>query len=247
MVIESTDDLPGMLDAVAHSMCLFSAQMCTSVQNIHIPSTGLNTDQGQISADQFAELLVAAIDKKVATGDSAAAINATVQSATTVAQLNALQGQDLPGCEILREAKPYLHPEFPDARTITPLLIQVNDPANPIVQKEHFGPISFLIRHENAHAALSKAASDAKQFGAIASHVYSTSHDFIDQAEIELVDAGASFTVNLTGGMPLNFAAAYSDLHVTGLNPAGNACLADLSFVANRFRRVQARWPQGSR
>jgi hypothetical protein len=40
-----------------------------------------------------------------------------------------------------------------------------------------------------------------------------------------------------------NFAAAYSDYHVTGLNPAGNACLADLAFVAGRFRIVQNRRP----
>ena len=43
--------------------------------------------------------------------------------------------------------------------------------------------------------------------------------------------------------MPINFAAAYSDYHVTGLNPAGNACLADLAFVAQRFRIIQFREP----
>ena len=43
--------------------------------------------------------------------------------------------------------------------------------------------------------------------------------------------------------MPLNFAAAYSDYHVTGLNPAGNASLTDLSFVTGRFRITQSRRP----
>jgi hypothetical protein len=43
--------------------------------------------------------------------------------------------------------------------------------------------------------------------------------------------------------MPINFAAAYSDFHVTGLNPAGNACLSDLAFVTNRFRIVQTKFP----
>ena len=47
----------------------------------------------------------------------------------------------------------------------------------------------------------------------------------------------------MTVPMPINFAAAYSDFHVTGLNPAGNACLSDLAFVANRFRIVQFRAP----
>lgn len=56
--------------------------------------------------------------------------------------------------------------------------------------------------------------------------------------------AGASVACNLHG-MPINFAAAYSDFHVTGLNPAGNACLADLAFVANRFRIVQSKVMRG--
>ena len=43
--------------------------------------------------------------------------------------------------------------------------------------------------------------------------------------------------------MPLNFAAAYSDYHVTGLNPAGNATLTDLAFVASPFRITQSRAP----
>ena len=55
--------------------------------------------------------------------------------------------------------------------------------------------------------------------------------------------AGANLSINLTGAMWINFAAAYSDYHVTGLNPAGNACLADLAFVASRFRIVQRRRP----
>ena len=44
--------------------------------------------------------------------------------------------------------------------------------------------------------------------------------------------------------MPLNFSAAYSDYHVTGLNPAGTATLTDESFIAGRFRIVQSRRPR---
>jgi len=47
--------------------------------------------------------------------------------------------------------------------------------------------------------------------------------------------------------MPLNFAAAYSDYHVTGLNPAGNASLTDAAFVAGRFRVAQMRQPSANR
>jgi hypothetical protein len=60
----------------------------------------------------------------------------------------------------------------------------------------------------------------------------------LDRAQDAFNHAGASVACNLIG-MPINFAAAYSDYHVTGLNPAGNACLTDLAFVTNRFRVVQ--------
>ncbi len=61
--------------------------------------------------------------------------------------------------------------------------------------------------------------------------------------ELAYAQAGAQLTINLTGAMPLNFAAAYSDYHVTGLNPAGNAALTHLAFVANRFCVSQSRRP----
>ena len=43
--------------------------------------------------------------------------------------------------------------------------------------------------------------------------------------------------------MPLNFAAAYSRYHATGLNPAGSASLTNLVFVAGRFCVTQSRRP----
>ena len=62
---------------------------------------------------------------------------------------------------------------------------------------------------------------------------------------INVALAGAAAR-DLTGPMPLNFPAADSDVHVTGLNPAGTASLTDLSFVANRFRIAQVRRPLSS-
>ena len=45
------------------------------------------------------------------------------------------------------------------------------------------------------------------------------------------------------GGVFVNQNAAFSDYHVTGANPAGNACLCDSAFVANRFRVASLRRP----
>ena len=99
---------------------------------------------------------------------------------------------------------------------------------NPVVLKPH------------PSAILPDATSNARERGAITSHVYSVNEEFLDKAVDAYHEAGASVACNLVG-MPINFAAAYSDYHVTGLNPAGNACLADLAFVSNRFRIVQSK------
>ena len=74
----------------------------------------------------------------------------------------------------------------------------------------------------------------------------SKSADLVASLKIEAVEdafaqQGASVGINLLGHRPINFTAAFSDYHVTGLNPAGNACLTDLAFVTRRFRIVQSK------
>ena len=90
---------------------------------------------------------------------------------------------------------------------------------------------------------LLEAKAVTKQFGGLTAFLYSLDEAFITRAEAAYARAGAQLTINLTGPMPLNFAAAYSDYHVTGLNPAGNASLTNLAFVAGRFCVTQSRRP----
>ena len=83
---------------------------------------------------------------------------------------------------------------------------------------------------------MERATEDARDFGAISSYIYSVSENMEWMEEAYMI-AGASVGCNLIEHLPIQFhAAAYSDFHVTGLNPAGNACLADLAFVTNRFQ-----------
>ncbi len=247
ITIESTHDLDGMVDAIAHSLCLFSAQMCTSPQNIHIPAGGINSDQGHISADELTRRIADRVDAKVANPAHAAAICGALQSQASLDMLQRLTDSAGTIGELVRASQPYAHPEFPRARVATPLIIATDNPDQDILREEHFGPVSFIIRHPDADDALKHAAGNAHRHGAIATHAYSSNDAFLDRAEQAFVEAGASVTFNLTGSMPLNYAAAYSDMHVTGLNPAGNACLTDLNFVCDRFRIVQCRWPRETR
>ena len=79
--------------------------------------------------------------------------------------------------------------------------------------------------------------------GAITCSLYSTDARVIEAAEEATADAGVPLSCNLTGSIWVNQSAAFSDFHVTGANPAGNATLCDGAFVAGRFRVVQSRIP----
>ena len=50
-----------------------------------------------------------------------------------------------------------------------------------------------------------------------------------------------ALSINLIGNIFVNQSSAFSDYHVTGGNPAGNASLTDAAFVANRFRIAPVR------
>jgi phenylacetic acid degradation protein paaN len=237
VVIESCENLEATAGAIAHSLCQASAQMCTSVQNIHIPAQGIRAGGEQVSFDDVAAAIVAGVDKHLANPQ---VLCGTLVDESILGTIERYRGLATEHGRLLRDSAPLDYPDFPRARTASPLMLEVTEQARDIYRDEIFGPVSFIIKGESIDRCLEDATTNARERGAITSHVYSVDEAFLDRAEDAYNSAGASVACNLTG-MPINFAAAYSDYHVTGLNPAGNACLADLAFVANRFRIVQSK------
>jgi phenylacetic acid degradation protein paaN len=91
VVLESTDDLDAALRSLATTMCMFSAQMCTSPQNIYIPAQGVRTPQGLVPLQTVARQLADAVQKLGADPKKAAMILATIQSPQTLALLQQLR------------------------------------------------------------------------------------------------------------------------------------------------------------
>jgi acyl-CoA reductase-like NAD-dependent aldehyde dehydrogenase len=196
-----------------------------------------------VPLDEVGRRLAAAVATLAAAPKKAAMILATIQSAQTLGLVRQLRDDGAARGTVLLEPSRYVHPDFPDARTCTPLLLQVGTGERDLYGAERFGPISFVIRCADGADALAQATRDVAEFGGLTAFLYSTDEAFITRAEADYARAGAQLTINLTGAMPLNFAAAYSDYHVTGLNPAGNASLTNLAFVASRFCISQSRRP----
>ncbi|MBN9160837.1 MAG: hypothetical protein J0I07_07735 [Myxococcales bacterium] len=109
--------------------------------------------------------------------------------------------------------------------------------------EERFGPIAFVVAVDDAADGVDRAAGLAERKGAITAALYATEEARILAAADRFASAGVNLSVNLTGGIYVNQSAAFSDFHVTGANPAGNASLTDAAFVASRFRVVMWRRP----
>jgi phenylacetic acid degradation protein paaN len=243
VVVESVTALEPVVRSLATTMSLFSAQMCTSPQNVYLPRDGVRCGDRRIAPEEFGAVLANAAAAIAADARRAGPILAAIQAPATLALVEDIAERGRAVGRVLLAPGRYQHPEFPAARTCTPLLLAVEAGQQALYGEERFGPVGFVITTRDRDAALSEATADARRGGGITAFVYSTDDGYLERAERAYSAAGAQLTCNLTGPMPLNFAAAYSDYHVTGLNPAGNATLTDLSFVAPRFRITQVRAP----
>ena len=248
VVIESVDELAETARAIGRSASLFSGQMCTSPQTIFIPRRGIRTKTGHASFDEVALALVRAVDEVAADPATAAGVMGAIQGQLSIDVITRLTKAlaTRPSAKIVRPAGPYVHLDFPKARTLTPLIATVDDSCADLYGEEQFGPVLFLVACGDGDAGVAEAVRLAAKHGAISCYLYSTDEAFIAKSTEAYEMAGANLSINLHGAMWINFAAAYSDYHVTGLNPAGNACLTDLAFVASRFRVVQRRMPAAS-
>jgi phenylacetic acid degradation protein paaN len=228
------------LRSLATTASLFSAQMCTSPQNLYVAPEGVRVGAHSLPFEAVGERYAAALAELARDPRRAAMILATIQSEATLALVQQMADECARAGRVLLAPGRYVHPEFPQARTCTPLVAALGTEARALYGEERFGPISFVIR---AADPLAEATRDVREFGGLTAFLYADDEAVIARAEALYARAGAQLTINLAGPMPLNFAAAYSDYHVTGLNPAGNATLTDLAFVAARFRIVQSRRP----
>lgn len=232
IVIDSTHDFRGMCSNIAFSLSLYSGQMCTAPQNMFVPAGGIATNDGHKSFDDVAVGIAAAIDKLLGDPDRAAAILGAVQNQATTKRVDEARKLG----HVVRDSVPVAFAGFDQARTASPLLLSVDAKDDRAWGEERFGPIAFVIRTESTEDSIILASQSAKRKGAITASVYSTDDGVIDQAADAFARAGVALSVNLTGGIYVNQSAAFSDFHVSGANPAGNACLTDTAFVANRFR-----------
>ncbi|MGX6601334.1 phenylacetic acid degradation protein PaaN [Micromonosporaceae bacterium Da 78-11] len=237
VIVDSTDDYRGLLRNLSFSLSLYSGQMCTTPQNILVPQTGIDTDAGHRSVEEFGADLAGALDKllgdpKRAAGTLGGIVNDGVLARLTEA--GTLPGVIHPSAEIADE-------QYPAATIRTPVVARLDAADEKVYTRECFGPVSFVITTDSTRHSLEIFVETVRAHGALTASVYSSSPEVVAAAREAALDAGVHLSENLTGGVFVNQTAAFSDLHGTAANPAATASLSDDHFVTGRFFTLQSR------
>ena len=235
VIIDSVEQMKAVSGNLAFSLCLYSGQMCTTPQNIFIPNDGIETTDGHISFDDVASAIVKGVDWMLSDQGRANEVLGAIQNQVTADRVDQVEG------ETLREGTPIEHAMFSDARTRSVKIVKLDASQREIYEQEMFGPLVYIIATESTDQSIEIASSIAKEQGAISCGLYSTNDAVIDKAVNAMSMAGVPVSCNLVGNIWVNQSAAFSDFHVSGANPSGNATLSDSAFVVGRFNVVQCR------
>ncbi|GHM99298.1 oxidoreductase [Cytophagales bacterium WSM2-2] len=240
VILDSVEDVDKAAANLAFSVNLYSGQMCTAPQNLYIPADGINSPAGKISFDDFAQKFAAQITGLVDNPKAGPFVLGAIQNKKTTERI--AEAEKLPGKVILK-SKTIENPQFKNARTATPIVVEIDSSKKDIFSKELFGPIALLIKTKNTNESIALAQEIAMKHGAISCAAYTTDATVREKVADEMSLAATPVSFNLTGGTYMNQNAAFSDFHVTGGNPSGNASFTNPEYVTKRFTWVGHREP----
>jgi len=240
VILDSVEDADKVAANLAFSINLYSGQMCTAPQNFYIPEGGIKSSSGVVTFDEFAEKLVASINSLVDNPKAGPFVLGAVQSDRTATRVK--DSETIPG-KVWLKSRSFVNPMFANARVATPVVLEVSASKKEIFSKEHFGPIALLIKTKNTDQSIELAQDMALHHGAISCGAYTTDPSVREKIADEMSLAATPVSFNLTGGIYMNQNAAFSDFHVTGGNPSGNASFTNPEYVTKRFTWVGHREP----
>ena len=227
VIIDSVKDIRTVAQNIAFSVSLYSGQMCTAPQNIFIPNE-VKTEDGVLSFDEVAAQLVEAVKGVINHPKMGAGTLGAVQNDTIISRIAIIEG------EVLLAPQKVENSDAPNARIQSPTVI-ATEASETVYREEFFGPLVFLVKTEDTLESVAIASSLAVSKGSITCLAFSTDADRQTIIEEQMNEVFVPVSFNLTGAGFVNQHAAFSDFHVTGGNPAGNATFADASFINRRF------------
>ncbi|OYU95308.1 MAG: phenylacetic acid degradation protein PaaN [Bacteroidetes bacterium B1(2017)] len=232
IILDSVKDLKSVLGNIAFSASLYSGQMCTAPQNIFVSKHGVQTDEGLVSYQDVVNGIAAAVTGLVDNPKAGPGTLGAIQAEATYKRV--LDAKNLGGNLVL-DTKSIVNEEFKDARIATPVVIEVDKTQGGVYNRECFGPILFVIKTDGVEDSLALTEALVKEKGALTCGAYTTNELTQSLIAHTMNNAFVPVSFNFTGAGFINSHAAFSDFHLTGGNPAGNASFANSEFVSKRF------------
>ena len=233
VILDSVADANAVFGNLAFAASLYSGQMCTAPQNIFVSAEGVKTAEGILSYDDVVAGIANAVKGLAENPKMGAGTLGAIQNDITSTRVKSVEAAA--GSSVALASMNIVNPEFPDARTASPTVIAVDAADVKSWKHECFGPIVFVVKTESAAHSLALTADSASELGAITCSCYSTDNEFMAEVEDAMNEVFTPVSFNFTGAAFVNQHAAFSDFHVTGGNPSGNASFTDSQYVNRRF------------
>ncbi len=240
VILDSVQDVDKVASNLAFSVSLYSGQMCTAPQNFYIPETGIKTPTGVVTFEEFAQKFVDNINGLADNPKAGPFVLGSIQNKRTCDRIG--QAEKIKG-KVWLKSRALENPMFRNARVFTPVVVEVDASNKEVFSNELFGPIALLIKTRDTNESLAIAQELALRHGAISCGAYTTDPETKEIIADQMALAGTPVSFNLVGGIYMNQNAAFSDFHVTGGNPAGNASFTNPEYVTKRFTWVGHREP----
>ena len=233
VILDSVSDANAVFGNLAFAASLYSGQMCTAPQNIFVSAEGIKTAEGHLSYEEVVAGIATAVKGLAENPKMGAGTLGAIQNDVTSSRVKSVEAAA--GSSVALSSMNIVNLEFPDARTASPTVIAVDASDKKSWKHECFGPIVFVVKTQSAAQSLELTADCAAELGAITCSCYSTDTDFMVEVEDAMNAVFTPVSFNFSGAAFVNQHAAFSDFHVTGGNPSGNASFTDSQYVNRRF------------
>jgi hypothetical protein len=191
VVVDSTDNLRGVLGNLAFSLSLYSGQMCTTPQNIYVPATASRPTRATCPSRTSAQA-------REALSSSPAMTPGRRDPRRHRQRRRALRATTCPRWPPARRhgraRHPQVtHPSYPDA------VVRLPDWSRSTcrrggIQPGVLRPVTFLIATDSTAQSLERLRDTTQEHGAMTAAVYSTSEDVLDDARDAAADAGVALS-----------------------------------------------------
>jgi phenylacetic acid degradation protein paaN len=233
VIVDSCQNFNAVAQNIAFSFSLYSGQMCTAPQNIYIPESGVNTPDGVISYENAVEGIRMALKGLMENPKAAAPTLGAIQNDGTISRIEDKIAQHQ--AQTIQLDVKVENAEFNTARMRVPSIITTDAADSSTYMQECFGPLVFIVKTSGFDETLKIVKDSAAKHGAITCLAYTTDKSKMEQIEDEMNSVFTPVSFNFTGAAFVNQHAAFSDLHVSGGNPSGNATFTNAEYINKRY------------